>query len=105
MGKSTRDRARAAESTLNGALRHTHHRPEARYAVLGPTASTSTSSGHPDTCLHEHRPHPRRSGCQSSGDLKSWASNLKHSTQQFDEFNLDTGLKLSLCAQDTPFSP
>lgn len=58
MGKSPRDRARAAESTLNSALRHTHHRPEARYAMLGPTASTSTSSGHPDMCLHEHRPHP-----------------------------------------------
>lgn len=55
-------------------------------------------------CLHTHSPHPSIPA-QCSGDLKSWASNLEQSAQQLEEFNLDTGLKPALSAQDTPFRP
>ena len=55
--------------------------------------------------LHTHSPQPQHSCSQCSGDLKSWASNLEQSAEQLEEFNLDTGLKPALSAQDTPFRP
>lgn len=67
-----------------------------------PESAASVSS----ICVSSHAlPQLQHSCSQRSGDLKSWTSNLEQSAQQLEEFNIDTGLKPALSAQDTPFRP